>query len=204
MIGWKRWAIAALLAFSALQLTACTNPQAVGERYVEIADASQSAIETIDEILADYPEGSGEPGDLLVAIESRLSGNALAEFRHFQSQVGDARTALRMVRDDVLVTLRDEAQVRAEAAFEQAAKEAEDLENLIWSVGEIAAWAGGPTAIAILSALGLFRERRRTEDIVTSLNDSKSVREAIKGAGDVKQSADTQRRVKKILRSVQS
>lgn len=192
------WAMIALLCV--LPLGGCANPAKLGENYQRTAQAADDGIGVIDRILAEYP--NADEAELLGAIRQRLPLDWQADFDWAYSRVGDARDSLVMVRDDILVTLRDEAQTRARAAFAQADKQADDFDNIVWSLGEIAAWAGGPTALAIFTALGLFRERRRTEDIVTSINDSPTAREAVKNAGDVIQNADTQKRVAAILKSV--
>ena len=190
------------LAFVAtLALAACTSSEDLRDRAGELDAASQRIVAILDA----NPPGSVEQSDLVASIVDALPEAWQEASADALTTVGDVRAGATDLAA-LLATKADEFEAQADAA----ASEAENAIFLGINAGEMLLGTNG--LLAILGGI-IFRKKRQAdrasrdnaailEDIVTSIESSKVIREAIsKGGGDdlrKSMSAATQKAVKDI------
>jgi len=196
----KRTLLAVTL-LATLALTACTSSEDIRERGRELDAASQR----ITAILEANPPETIEQSELVAAIVKVLPPAWQAPSAEALGTVTDVRAGA----SDLAALLAEKAE-GFEAQADAAASEAENAIFLGINAGEILLGTNG--LLAILGGI-IFRKKRQAdrasrdnaailEDIVTSIESSKVIREAIsKGGGDdlrKSMSAATQKAVKDI------
>jgi hypothetical protein len=190
------------LAFVAtLALAACTSSEDLRDRAGELDAASQRIVAILDA----NPPGSVEQSDLVASIVDALPEAWQEASADALTTVGDVRAGATDLAA-LLATKADEFEAQADAA----ASEAENAIFLGINAGEMLLGTNG--LLAILGGI-IFRKKRQAdrasrdnaailEDIVTSIESSKVIREAISNGGgdDLRKSmsAATQKAVKDI------
>lgn len=184
-----------------IMLTACTSPEELRDRSRELDVASQR----ITAILETNPPETIEQSELVAAIVEVLP----EAWRDTSAAALGTVTDVRKGASDLAALLAE----KSDAFEEQADKEASEGENAVFlGINAADLLLGTNGLLAIIGGI-IFKKKRQSdrakrdseaiiEDIVTSIESSKVIREAIqKGGGDdlrKSMSAATQKAVKDI------
>lgn len=166
-----------VLVACALLATGCTSSQELRDR----ADDLESAADRIEQVLRDNPPGQIEESELAQSIIEYLPESWQDAGRDAIETVGDVREGA-----ELIATKLDEAAGKLD---QQADLEATEAENTFFAGLTLAETLIGTNGL-IAGLAGIFWKRKKsaeavTEDIVTSIDSVKTLREAIQsGAGD--------------------
>lgn len=183
-----------LLLTTALTLVGCS-----GEQLIESADRLDDGAEKVRQVADRIEQGKADHADLLDAVYDYVPDSAKPQVDRVLNAAEDSPEAARDIAD-LMEDLADDFR-------EQAELEASTWENtIVGGIGVAEALLGGGTIFSGLLA-GFFRRKQKraesvTEDVVTSIQSSETMRKAIdEGGGDdlrKSMSSETQRAVKKI------
>ncbi|PCI07948.1 hypothetical protein COB72_09270 [bacterium] len=151
------------------------------------AEISEDAAERIEHTLDRYPPGSVEDSLLAQALTEMLPDAIKAQFENAVIVAGDTRAGAQSVADELKV-FANANRMQAQTLRDQADKQDDAVNNALAIGGSWLQIAlTGTTGLGVIAA-AFFRKKHRQavfvgEDIVTSIEASPAIREAIKGEG---------------------
>ncbi len=197
-----------VVTLACMVVVGCTSGQLIkqadlNDRAAQVAEDSASDLQSI---LSRYPAGSIEDGQLLDIIRAVIPDSQQAKLDNLIATGRTVRESAEILAGELpklALTLREQADdLRADAAADQS-----NLDNTVDAITSAAQSIGGVFGVVGLIAGAWYRKQRNeatdvTQDIVSSIQASPTVRAAIDSTGGAELRAsmktETQQVVKKI------